>query len=351
VIRVLVVDDSAVLRQSTKFILESDPDLKVIGEAVNGIDALELVDRLRPDVITMDIRMPKMDGLEAIRQIMAARPAPIVVVTSIDLDRDLGVTSQATKLGAVSVLRRPESVASPGYRTFASSLIQQVKLMSSVKLVHRPLDTRSPQAAPPPGNIAPLGTLTRTAKTEIVAIGSSTGGPAALHKLLTGLPGSFPLPIVMVQHISFGFVKGLADWLNDACQIRVKVAEQGERLQGGTAYIAPDDCHLMVDRFNKITLSTGEPVGGFRPSVTPLFQSTAHSYGAAAIGVILTGMGSDGATGMLAMKQAGALNLAQDESSCVVFGMPKEAIALGAVHHVVPLDKMAAMIQSCMITA
>ena len=349
-IRVLVVDDSAVLRQSTKFILESDPDLKVIGEAVNGVDALELVDRLRPDVITMDIRMPKMDGLEAIRQIMAARPAPIVVVTSIDLDRELGVTAQATKLGAVSVLRRPESVASPSYRTFATSLIQQVKLMSSVKLVHRPLDGRNQQAAPPSGNIASLGALNRTTKTEIVAIGSSTGGPAALHKLLTGLPSSFPLPIVVVQHISFGFVKGLAEWLNDACQIRVKVGEQGERLQGGTAYIAPDDCHLMVDRFNKITLSSSEPVGGFRPSVTPLFQSTAHNYGAAAIGVILTGMGSDGAAGMLAMKQAGALNLAQDEASCVVFGMPKEAIALGAVHHIVPLDKMAAMIQSCMIT-
>lgn len=356
-IRVLVVDDSAVLRQSTKFILESDPDLKVIGEAVDGADALELVDRLRPDVITMDIRMPKMDGLEAIRQIMAARPAPIVVVTSVDLDRELGVTTQATKLGAVSVLRRPESVASPTYRTFAASLIQQVKLMSSIKLVRRPLDGREARSATAtatgaaPTGVAPSGMVGRTAKTEIVAIGSSTGGPAALHKLLTGLPGTFPLPIVVVQHISFGFVKGLADWLNDACQVRVKVGENGERLQPGTVYIAPDDHHLLVDRFNKINLSSGEAVSGFRPSVTPLFQSTAHSYGAAAIGVILTGMGSDGAAGMLAMKQAGALNLAQDEATCVVFGMPKEAIALGAVHHIVPLEKMAAMIQSCMITA
>lgn len=350
-IRVLVVDDSAVLRQSTKFILESDPDLKVIGEATNGVDALDQVDRLRPDVITMDIRMPKMDGLEAIRQIMAVRPAPIVVVTSIDLDRELGVTAQATKLGAVSVLRRPESVASPNYRTFAASLIQQVKLMSDVKLVHRPLEGRDLRsaglAAPPAGGFG--GVANRTTKTEIVAIGSSTGGPAALHKLLSGLPGSFPLPVVVVQHISFGFVKGLAEWLNDACQVRVKVAEQGERLQAGTVYIAPDECHLQVDRFNKISLSSADPVGGFRPSVTPLFQSVAHSYGAAAIGVILTGMGSDGAAGMLAMKQAGALNLAQDEATCVVFGMPKEAIALGAVQHVVPLDKMAAMIQSLIV--
>lgn len=347
-IRVLVVDDSAVLRQSTKFILESDPDLKVIGEASNGVDALDQVDRLRPDVITMDIRMPKMDGLEAIRQIMAARPAPIVVVTSIDLDRELGVTTQATKLGAVSVLRRPESVASPSYRTFAASLIQQVKLMSSVKLVHRPLDGRESRNTVSAPTMPPVA-LNRTTKTEIVAIGSSTGGPAALHKLLTSLPGNFSVPVVVVQHISFGFVKGLADWLNDACQVHVKVGEHGERLQAGTVYIAPDDCHLLVDRFNKVNLSSAEPVGGFRPSVTPLFQSTAHSYGAAAIGVILTGMGSDGAAGMLAMKQAGALNLAQDEASCVVFGMPKEAIALGAVQHVVPLDKMAAMIQSLIV--
>ncbi len=277
-IRVLVVDDSAVLRQSTKFILESDSDLKVIGEAVNGADAVEMVNRLQPDVITMDIRMPKMDGLEAIRQIMAARPAPIVVVTSVDLDRELGLTAQATKLGAVSVLRRPDSVASRTYQTFATSLIQQVKLMSSVKLVRRPLDTRAmlineAKAASPDNPSA----VARTARTEIVAIGSSTGGPAALYKLLTALPGTFPLPIVVVQHISFGFVAGLADWLNDASQVNVKVAEPGERLKGGTVYIAPDEHHMQVDRFNKINLIEGAPVGGFRPSVTPLFQSTAHS--------------------------------------------------------------------------
>jgi len=345
---VLVVDDSAVLRQSTKFILESDPELKVIGEAGNGMEAVELVNRLRPDVITMDIRMPKMDGLEAIRQIMAARPAPIVVVTSLDPDRDMGLSSQATKLGAVSVLRRPESVTSPTYRTFAASLIDQVKVMSGVRVVHRPLETRTPIASPP----APTITATRpTAKTELVAIGSSTGGPAALHKVLTGLPASFPVPIVIVQHISFGFVSGLADWLNDACQIQVKVGEQGERLKPGVAYIAPDDHHLQVDRFGKINLSKSDPVGGFRPSVTPLFQSVAYAYGPAALGVILTGMGSDGAAGMQQMRQSGSTTLAQDEASCVVFGMPKEAIALGAVQHVIPLDKMAPMIQSLLVTA
>jgi two-component system chemotaxis response regulator CheB len=353
---VLVVDDSAVLRQSTKFILESDPEVKVIGEASNGLEAVELVNRLRPDVITMDIRMPKMDGLEAIRQIMAAQPAPIVVVTSLDLDREMALSSQATKLGAVSVLRRPESVASPSYRTFASSLIDQVKLMSSVRVIHRPFDVRSSDARAAIGLAdkqppAAAVTLPRSVKTELVAIGSSTGGPAALHKVLTALPNTFPVPLVIVQHISFGFVVGLAEWLNDACQIHVKVGELGERLKPGVAYIAPDDQHLQVDRFGKISLNKGDPVGGFRPSVTPLFQSAAYAYGAAALGVILTGMGSDGAVGLQQMRQTGAITLAQDEASCVVFGMPKEAIALGAVQHIVPLDKMATMIQSLLVTA
>ncbi len=348
-IRVLVVDDSAVLRQSTKFILESDPELKVIGEAGNGVDAVNLVNRLQPDVITMDIHMPKMDGLEAIRRIMSAHPAPIVVVTGIDLDREMGLTAQATKLGAVSVLRRPNTVASAAYTAYVSTLIRQVKLMSTVKVIHRPYADRSMV----PGDREPglLASSQPAIKTEIVAIGASTGGPAALHQLLSHLPDAFPLPIAIVQHISFGFVTGLADWLNDACAVHVKVGACGEKLLPGTAYIAPDEHHLVVDRFGKIGLSKSESIGGFRPSVTALFQSVARAYGPAAIGVLLTGMGADGAAGLLAMKQAGAITLAQDEASCVVFGMPKEAIALGAAQHVTPLDKLSALIQSLIVTA
>ena len=337
-IRVLVVDDSAVLRQSTKFILENDPGLKVIGEARNGEEAVALARRLKPDVVTMDIRMPRMDGFEAIRHIMADNPVPIVVVTSVDLDREMGVSSQATKAGAVSVLRRPTRISDPEYKAFTARLVGQVKLMSDIKVVHRPMAGRT---ASPKTKVAGLAATPRTAhKIEIVAIGSSTGGPAALHQVLSMFPADPLPPILIVQHISFGFVEGLAGWLDGACKLRVKVAERGERTQPGTIYVAPDDQHLEI-AYGRIRLRQGEPVGGHRPSVTPLFESVAKCYGPAAMGVIMTGMGADGAVGMKALREAGAITIAQDEESCVVFGMPKEAIALGAIQHIVPLEKIA----------
>jgi len=338
---VLVVDDSAVLRQSTRFILESDPGLKVVGEARNGEEAVALTRRLRPDVVTMDIRMPRMDGFEAIRHIMAESPVPIVVVTSVDLDREMGISSQATKLGAVSVLRRPARIADSEHQAFTARLIEQVKLMSDVKVVHRPMARKT---APTPA-LPPVGGISggdRRGPTEIVAIGSSTGGPAALHQILSALPADFPPPILIVQHIAFGFVEGLAGWLDGACKLRVKVAERGERIQPGFVYIAPDDQHLEI-AYGRIRLSQSEPVGGHRPSATPLFESVARSYGPTAMGVILTGMGADGAVGMKALKETGAITIAQDEESCVVFGMPKEAITLGAIQHIVPLEKIAQM--------
>jgi len=338
---VLVVDDSAVVRQGTRFVLESDPQLKVIGEARNGEEAVALTRRLRPDVITMDIRMPRMDGLEAIRHIMAENPVPIVVVSSVDLDREAGIASQATKLGAVSVLIRPVSVSDPKYKAFVARLVKKVKLMSEVKVIHR---TRTREMAPPETR-APKPPESRTSsgrKTQVVAIGASTGGPAALHQVLSALPADLLIPILVVQHISFGFVEGLAGWLDTACKLLVKVAEHGKRMQPGVVYIAPDEHHMEVG-YGRIRLRQGDLVNGHRPSVTPLFQSVAKAYGPAAMGVILTGMGSDGAVGMKALREAGAITIAQDEESCVVFGMPKEAIALGAVQHIVPLEKTAQM--------
>jgi len=339
-IRVLVVDDSAVLRQSLKFILESDPGLRVVGEAKNGEEAVALAGRLRPDVITMDIRMPRMDGLDAIRHIMAENPTPIVVVSSVDLDREMGISAQATRLGAVSVLRRPVSVSDRKYQAFTTRLIEQVKLMSEVKVITR---TRTRETAPPKTRtpepvVQPV--VKKARETQIVAIGSSTGGPAALHQVLSALPADFSLPILIVQHISFGFVDGLAGWLDAACKLRVKVAEQRERIRPGIVYIAPDEHHLQAG-FGRIRLSQDEPVKGHRPSATVLFKSVAKAYGPAAVALILTGMGADGAVGMKALRDAGAVTIAQDEASCVVFGMPKEAIALRAIQHIVPLEKIA----------
>jgi two-component system chemotaxis response regulator CheB len=352
VIRVLVVDDSAVVRQSTRFILESDPELQVIGEAPNGEEAVRLAEQLKPDVITMDIRMPRMDGMEAIANIMASNPAPIVVVTSIDLERDLGISTQATKAGAVAVLMRPTAIASPKHKAFAEKLIAQVKLMSAVKVIHRPRAVSAPArpSVSAPVMPSPSAADARARKIEIVAIGSSTGGPAALHQLLGALPANFPTPILIVQHISFGFVEGLASWLDAACALRVKVAANGERITSGTVYIAPDGNHLMTDRFGKIVLSQTDPVGGFRPAVTVLFEAVARSHESAALGIILTGMGSDGAKGMVALRNAGAWTIAQDEASCVVFGMPKEAMALGAVTQVEPLARIAPrMVELCAV--
>jgi two-component system chemotaxis response regulator CheB len=328
------------MRQTTRFMLESDPDLKVIGEAGDGAEALSQVERLRPDVITMDLRMPRVDGLEAIRRIMAVHPAPIVVVTGVDLEREAHLPKEVARLGAVSILKRPEPSA-PNYRAFAAKLVEQVKLMSDVKVVRRPWSRRAAQ--PDEGR----GAVARPAaqRIEIVAIGSSTGGPAALHTVLSRIPANFPAPILIVQHISFGFVDGLASWLGGACPLRVTVAQPRERVQPGSVYLAPDNCHMQIDRLGRIGLASDEPIDGHRPSATALFKSVARAYGPAALGVILTGMGADGAAGLKAMQQAGALTIAQDEASCVVFGMPKEAIALGAVAHVVPLDRIAARIQ------
>ena len=341
-IRVLVVDDSAVLRQQLRFILQSDPTLQIIGEAKNGEEAVTMARQLRPDVITMDIRMPKMDGLEAIRNIMAETPAPIVVVTAADVDAEMNIAAQAQKLGAVSVVHKPGSMTDPNYKAIANALIQKVKVMSQVKVVSRSRARDMPKSVEvmPPPRPVPFG----RSKTEIIAIGASTGGPAALYRVLGGLPGTCPVPVVIVQHISLGFVEGLASWLGGGCKLQVKVAKHGEKLMPGVVYIAPDGSHMVTDTFGRVRLKDAPPLNGHRPSVTALFQSVAEAYGPRAIGVILTGMGADGAPGMKAMKDAGAMTIAQDEQSCVVFGMPKEAIALGAVRHVVPLDKVAATV-------
>ena len=339
-IRVLVVDDSAVLRQSLQLILESDVEMKVVGEAASGEEAITLTKRLRPDVVTMDIRMPHMNGLDAIRYIMAECPVPIVVVTSLDLDQDGGISVQAAKLGALSILRRPASIDEPGYNTFTARLIEQVKIMSDVKVVHRSrVDDHVPDLDD--DQVKPTVQAGEMLLTQAIAIGASTGGPAALHKVLSALPEDFGVPILVVQHITFGFVDGLAEWLNDTCSLSVKVAEQGDAVRGGWVYLAPDDRHMQIDSQGHIVLIEEAAVNGHRPSITVLFESLARAYGKTAMAILLTGMGADGAAGMKLLREAGTTTIAQDEKSCVVFGMPKEAITLGAVEHVVPLERIA----------
>ncbi len=335
-IRVMVVDDSAVVRQSTKFILESDPELQVVGEAGNGVEALELAERCKPDVITMDVQMPRMDGLEALREIMSERPVPVLIVTGLDLEHEAQLTAQAKQLGAVAVLKRPAGFGDAAQKGFAAQLVRQVKAMSTIKVVrHNKAHSAQPGA--------PVATSPRV-KPDVLAIGASTGGPAALHVVLGAMPADFPLPIVITQHISFGFIDGFASWLNDACALNVRVAKHGDRMEVGQIYVAPDDVHLRVERFGRLMLSDSPPVGGHRPAVNVMFQSVADSYAAAALGVLLTGMGADGAEGLVAMRRAGAITIAQDEASCVVFGMPKEAIKMGGAVHVVRLERITPML-------
>jgi two-component system chemotaxis response regulator CheB len=336
VVRVLVAEDSVTTRELLIQILRADPDVEIVGEAKNGIEAIAMTKRLRPDVITMDIGMPRMDGFEATKQIMIENPTPIVIVSgSIDV-REVVVSMHALRAGALAVLRKPVGPGAPTFDAECRELIETVKAMAGVKLVrHRP--ERSVAATPP------LRTVVREGARHyrLVAMAASTGGPAALNRILSDLPREFPIPIVAVQHISLGFAGGLASWLDTTCALRVTVAEQGAPLAPGTIYLAPDGRHLGVSPAATLVLSDEPPIGGFRPSATFLFRSVAKTYGSSAVAVILTGMGQDGVEGLRTLRAAGGHVIAQDETSAVVFGMPGAAISAGLADSVLPVTSIA----------
>jgi two-component system chemotaxis response regulator CheB len=336
VIPVLVVDDSPTARAMVRAILGLDPDLKVVGEASDGHEAVDLVKRLRPHVVTMDMQMPRMDGLRAIQEIMIETPTPIVVVTGSMRAGDVEASLQALRAGAVSILRKPPGPGSPQYAIEAQRLVNTVRAMADVKVVGR-ARRRHPQ--PPPVAAGPPGPRAR-----VVAIAASTGGPAALHRLLSELPPDFRAPVLIVQHMSAGFVPGLAKWLAAASDLHVQVAVHGERLKVGAAYLAPDDRHLGVAEAGTIELSSAPPIGGFRPSASFLFDSVARAFGRDTLAVVLTGMGDDGITGLRAVRSAGGRVVAQGEESSVIFGMPGAAVAAGLADRTVELADLAAHI-------
>jgi two-component system chemotaxis response regulator CheB len=331
-LRVLIAEDSLTTRALLLEILSSDPEIRVVGQAKNGAEAVAMTQSLRPDLVTMDIHMPEMDGLEATKEIMITAPTPIVIITGSSGAAGVEGSLHALRAGALDVLRKPPGPGEAAFEESARRLLATVKAMSHVKVVRhwRAGSRRAPEHYPVPGR-------TRT----VVAIAASTGGPVALQRLFHDLPGDFAAPILVVQHISSGFIAGLAAWLNTVCGLHVKVAEAGEALEPHTVYLAPDDRHLGVTRLARVALSDAPPIGGFRPSGTFLFASVARAFGPAAIGVILTGMGEDGVAGLRELQQAGGRVLAQDETSSVVFGMPGAAIAAGLAHQVVPLDEAA----------
>ena len=339
-IRVLVVEDSATARALIVEVLAGDPDIDVVAEARTGIEAVELAFQLRPDLITMDIEMPDMDGLEAARTIMERAPTPIVVVSSSTNRRETDRSMDAIAAGALYVIDKPDHPFAEDFDEWREQLLSAVKGMAHVKVVRR-IRRRGEQLTPVPIQLVEDGTGPRP---RIVAIGASTGGPAVLVELLRQLPADFPLPILLVQHIAHGFAEALASWLASACKLRVKVAEHREPLRGGTVYLAPDDRQLGVAD-GSVVLSTGPKVGAFRPSVTYLFDSAARAYGRSLVAIILTGMGTDGVEGLRRVRDLGGRVFAQDEESCVVFGMPREAIRAGLVDHVLDPAAMAGQLK------
>lgn len=338
-IRVLVAEDSAVTREYLVHLLGQDPALQVVGTARDGLEALEQADRLRPDVIVMDVHMPRMNGYEATRQIMARVPAPIVMVTA-SLSRDeAGVAFEAIRAGALTVVEKPGGPEHPDRAESARRLVETVKLMAEVKVVRRwPRRERPIAPALPP--VRPDRGI------RLIAMGASTGGPAAVAEILGGLPGDLAAPVLVVQHIAPGFVAGLAGWLGQATRLGVKVADPAEAVRPGTVYLAPDGSQMGITPDGRIRLMKEAAEDGFCPSASHLFQSVADAYGRSAIGILLTGMGRDGVAGLRRLREAGGVTIAQNEETSIVFGMPGEAIRVGAAEYVLSPERIAGAIRS-----
>ncbi|GAA5183666.1 chemotaxis response regulator protein-glutamate methylesterase [Niveibacterium umoris] len=345
-IRVLVVDDSAVMRSVLSEIINQADDMEVVGTATDPIVAREMIKQLNPDVLTLDIEMPKMDGLEFLDKLMRLRPTPVIMISTLT-ERGSDVTFRALELGAVDFVTKPKLNSAQGIKVYSDEICDKIRAAHLARL-------RSPSkfaaAAPTPGAATGAGSAVSgppidaaVLRDRLVLIGASTGGTEAIKEVLTRFPEQMP-GILIVQHMPEMFTGSFAKRLDGLCKIHVKEAEDGEKVLPGTAYLAPGHSHLLVKKSGGLyvcELSKADPVNRHRPSVDVLFHSAARHVGSSGVGVILTGMGKDGAQGMLAMKQAGCWNIGQDQESCVVYGMPREAAQIGAVDEVAPLNEVA----------
>ena len=343
-INVLVVEDSRVIRDYLVYVLKTDPEIRVMGTADSGEAALEFLGTHRPDAMLMDIHMPGIDGLETTRRIMSSNPVPIVVCTASTQFDQVNTAMSALEAGALAVLKKPMGLGHPDAKNGAAAIINTLKLMSEVKVVRRWNHTAPAATHAAPAFVEPMPRDAVGHDAAIIAIGASTGGPPALLQILSGLSTAFPTPILVVQHISAGFTDGFAEWLATSSGLPVHVTHGGETPLPGHVYVAPDDHHLRVGPRGEIETTQDAPYNGLRPSVGVLFRSVAERFGRRAIGVLLTGMGRDGAEELKLMADRGALTIAQDEESCVVFGMPGEAIRLGAARFVFPPQKIAELL-------
>ncbi|MFA6015228.1 MAG: chemotaxis response regulator protein-glutamate methylesterase [Gallionellaceae bacterium] len=336
-INVLIIDDSALIRAILTEVIKSFSDLNVVGAASNPLQAREMIKTLNPDVLTLDVEMPQMDGLTFLDKLMRLRPMPVLMISSLT-ERGSEAALRALELGAVDFLPKPKMGIADGLREYADTIAEKIRVAYQARGKFR-----VPSASPVARTTLPaLGARISTTE-KIIAVGASTGGTEAIKEFLVRLPADAP-GIVIAQHMPEAFTKSFAARLDSLCKISVLEAQGGERILPGHAYIAPGHSHLMIKRSgaNYMTeLSQSPPVNHHRPSVEVLFRSVAQNAGKNVIGVMLTGMGKDGAIGMLEMRQAGSYNFAQDEATCVVYGMPREAVQVGAVDEIVPIQDMA----------
>ena len=332
-IRLLVVEDSKTVQQLLVAAFNADPEIQVVGTAESGEQAISLARSLGPDIITMDISLAGMDGFEATRTIMSSCPVPIVVVTGKLDPRDSATLFRVMEAGALTVLAKPAPVGTPEHAESVARLVQHVKLMSEIKVVRRTFPASLGGVVP----FAPPLPLPRAAATiKVVAIGASTGGPPLLHRFLGALPADFGAAVLVVQHMADGFTENFVHWLNQGSPLPVRLAVSGMRVSPGEVYVAPDGCHMEMGPGECIALSYAPPENGVRPSVSVLFRSVALRCGDQGAGVLLTGMGGDGAQGLKVLRDRGCVTIAQDRESSVVFGMPAEAIRLKAALYILP---------------
>ncbi|HTD07021.1 chemotaxis response regulator protein-glutamate methylesterase [Undibacterium sp.] len=344
-IKVLIVDDSALIRSVMSEIIGSQPDMEVVGVAPDPLVARELIKQTNPDVLTLDVEMPKMDGLDFLEKLMRLRPMPVVMVSSLT-ERGSEITMRALELGAVDFVTKPKLSIKSGMQEYTDLIADKIRAASKARI--KPRSAHLADAGKGPAGELPMVRNPLTSSEKLIIIGASTGGTEAIKNFLVQMPSDCP-GILITQHMPEGFTRSFAKRLDGLCKISVMEAAGGERVLPGHAYIAPGHSHLLLARSgaNYVTkLDDGPPVNRHRPSVDVLFRSAATFAGKNAVGVILTGMGKDGAAGILEMKNAGAYNFAQDEATCVVFGMPREAIAVGATHEVGPLNELPAKVLS-----
>lgn len=342
-VKVLIVDDSAFMRNALSNMLSSDPEIQIVGKARDGLEAIELVEKLRPDIVTMDVEMPRMDGIAALKHIMEKNPVPVIMVSSITTD-GAKVTLDALDLGAVDFIPKNLSDLSINIVKIREVLIDKIKHIARKGIVKRRIrPAATPKALEIPKSI-PMRT-TGERRINLVSIGTSTGGPKALQEIISKLPKDFPTPIVIAQHMPPNFTGPFAERLNNLCKIEVKEAEDGESLKNGVTYIAPGRGHMRVKRQRGIdtvvSISENKDEFIYRPSVDALMMSVAEIFPGRALGVILTGMGNDGFKGLTKLKETGGRIFAQNEETCVVYGMPKAVVDAGIADKVLAIEEMA----------